>query len=215
MNTLELIYDSLLLTHIIAGCVSLVTGYASLMVKRGGKWHRRAGRIYVYGMTLVVLTAFPIALLFPNPFLFGIAIFSGYFVFSGRSAALNREGNATKMDWFTAELLFLTSVIALGAIAYVKMMDIGYPQVFLIVGFVFSLIGIFISVTDIRKFRAGPIRFASGSLTKETLPLDHHLQTDISFHMGRHLHPRLAGIFHTQATCNRRARRNPSSYSQS
>lgn len=158
MNTIELIYDNLLRAHIIAGCVALVTGYFSLMVKRGGKWHRRAGRAYVYGMAIVVFTAFPMSLLFPNPFLFGIAIFSGYFVFSGRAAALNREGNARISDWLAIGMLLTTSLLALVTIAWVNMMDIGYPPVFLITGFVFSLIGLGISVLDIRKFRTGPIR---------------------------------------------------------
>ncbi len=156
--TAEDVFYGLRVVHIIGGSIALLAGYAALFVKRGGDWHRRFGRYFVNGMATVAVTGLPMSIIRPNPFLFGIVIFSSYLIFSGRAAAMNRTGEAGKLDFGAAALLFATSVIALLAVAYISLSGIEYPMTFLITGTVFAIIGLITSHTDWKMLRAGPIR---------------------------------------------------------
>ncbi len=70
----------LLAVHIAAGSVSLATAAVALVTAKGGRWHVLAGRIYAAGMTVVFLTAIPLAIMGSSLFLFLIALFSFYLV---------------------------------------------------------------------------------------------------------------------------------------
>ncbi|MCB9673190.1 MAG: hypothetical protein H6734_27240, partial [Alphaproteobacteria bacterium] len=85
--------DGLRWVHIGCGTVALLTGYAAMAVKAGSPRHRLLGKVYVGGMVGVTLTAVPIALYRPNPFLLGVALFSAYFVFRAWETATNRSSS--------------------------------------------------------------------------------------------------------------------------
>ena len=89
----------LLVVHISAGSVSLATAGVALVTAKGGRWHVLAGRIYAVGMTVVFLTAVPLAILGASTFLFLIALFSFYLVFAGWRFARNRQRRAHSVDW--------------------------------------------------------------------------------------------------------------------
>ena len=76
-----MIATALLVIHIAAGSAALVTAGVALITAKGGRWHVLAGRIYAVGMTIVFLTAAPLAALVSSSFLFLIALFSFYLVF--------------------------------------------------------------------------------------------------------------------------------------
>ncbi len=143
--------------HITGGSIALITGYSALVVTRGGPRHRQLGRVYVWGMVAVALTALPMAIIKPNPFLFGVAVFSSYFLYSGRAAAVKRDGTISSLDYTAAFVLLITSVSALAASTYIKLNEIPYSETFLITGSVFALIGLVIAFVDLRRFRKGPI----------------------------------------------------------
>jgi hypothetical protein len=149
---MNLAIDILRFLHIGAGGLSLATGYAAMAVRAGSPRHRTLGKAYVAGMAVVTVTAVPIALWRPNPFLFGVAVFSGYFVWRAWESARNRKGEPNAVSWGVAGLLATTS--ALGLVASVMTFGSGLA----IVGLIFSFIGLGVSVQDLRRFRAGPTR---------------------------------------------------------
>ena len=53
----------LLAVHIAAGSIALLTAAVALVAPKGQRWHILAGRIYAIGMTLVFVTAIPLAIL--------------------------------------------------------------------------------------------------------------------------------------------------------
>jgi hypothetical protein len=61
-------------------------------------------------MTVVFLTAVPLALLGANIFLLLIAFFSFYLVFAGWRFARNRRGQAQPVDWAATAIMVVTGV---------------------------------------------------------------------------------------------------------
>ena len=82
---------ALLVLHIAAGSVAFLAAPVAMAARKGGKWHRRAGRAYAWGMAAALSAAVPISILRPNPFLFAVALFSGYLVYSGYRALYRKR----------------------------------------------------------------------------------------------------------------------------
>ena len=93
--------DQLLIIHVAAGVISLVTGLISILSLKGGKVHKKSGKIYFYSMTIVFVTAIIIASYRFNRFLFLIAFLSYYSVFAGvRKLKLKNLHKNQKPKWF-------------------------------------------------------------------------------------------------------------------
>ena len=93
--------DQLLIIHVAAGVISLVTGLISILSLKGGKVHKKSGKIYFYSMTIVFVTAIIIASYRFNRFLFLIAFLSYYSVFAGvRKLRLKNLHKNQKPKWF-------------------------------------------------------------------------------------------------------------------
>jgi len=100
----------ILVIHIAAGSVALLTAFVALVTAKGGVIHVRAGRVYAIGMTLIFLTAIPLAILGASIFLLLIAVFSFYLVFAGWRFARNRSRRPQPVDWIAAAIMGLTGV---------------------------------------------------------------------------------------------------------
>ena len=100
----------ILVIHIAAGSVALLTAFVALVTAKGGVIHIRAGRVYAIGMTLIFLTAIPLAILGASIFLLLIAVFSFYLVFAGWRFARNRSRRPQPVDWIAAAIMGLTGV---------------------------------------------------------------------------------------------------------
>ena len=109
--------DQLLIIHVAAGVISLVTGLISILSLKGSKVHKKSGKIYFYSMTIVFVTAIIIASYRFNRFLFLIAFLSYYSVFAGvrklRLKNLHKNQKPKWYDWIagiingTANLFFI------------------------------------------------------------------------------------------------------------
>jgi hypothetical protein len=94
--------DVLLGVHVAAGVVALLAGAVAIGTRKGGSWHRRAGRTYAATMGVVVVTALPLSAVEADYFLFSIAVFSGYLVFTGYRVLSRKRpdpGEAAPADW--------------------------------------------------------------------------------------------------------------------
>ena len=105
-----MIATALLVVHIAAGSVSLATAGVALITTKGGRWHVLAGRVYAVGMTIVFLTAAPLAVLVSSSFLLLIALFSFYLVFAGWRFARNRQRRAHPVDWIAVAAIGVTGL---------------------------------------------------------------------------------------------------------
>ena len=111
---IETIRTILLVIHIAAGTVALLTALASVVSAKGATFHIRAGRIFTIGMAMIFLTAVPLAVLGADIFLLLIAVFSFYLAFAGWRFARNRRRQPHPVDWAAAGILALTGLAMWG-----------------------------------------------------------------------------------------------------
>jgi len=152
MPTLE---EWTLWLHIAGGLVALFAGVGALVTKKGGLWHRRAGKVFLVSMGIVVVTVFVLLPLDPTPWrtiLTLVAIFSGYLAFSGYRALSRKrpEQTAHAVDWLAAGSVIL-ACLGLSGWGITWFLD---GRSFGIVMLVFGGIGVAFGTMDIHLFRA-------------------------------------------------------------
>ena len=142
---------TLLVIHIAAGSVALLTALVALVTAKGGVVHVRAGRVYAIGMTLIFLTAIPLAILGADVFLLLIAVFSFYLVFAGWRFARNRSRRPQPVDWAAVAIMGLTGLGMWGYAVVLGMSGSGQWVTMLAFGF----IAVALSVADGLFFNQG------------------------------------------------------------
>ncbi|MGD0442904.1 MAG: hypothetical protein ABSA39_03115 [Edaphobacter sp.] len=127
--------------HIAAGVTAFVLAPVALATAKGGKQHKRWGKVYLWSMGVVAATAVPMAFFFPVRFLALVAVFSFYFAFSAyrvlRLKELARGGSAGAIDWIAAVITFTTS----GLLAWLSWFRPASIEVLPVVGAIFGFIG--------------------------------------------------------------------------
>lgn len=140
-------------THILAGFTAFFIAPVPLLTAKGGKTHRRWGRIYFWAMAVVASTALVLAIWLPVLFLAFVAVFSFFFAFRGyrvlyRKRPLQGQGPGV-IDWVGAVLALLCSaaLIVMGFVrpthAWVRLST---------VAIVFGAVGVGFAASDIREF---------------------------------------------------------------
>jgi uncharacterized membrane protein len=143
--------------HIAAGTSAFVLAPLALITAKGGKAHRRWGKIYFWAMAVVAVTAMVMAIYRPILFLALVAIFSFYSAFTGyrvlgQKAAYKGEKTATALDWFAAGFTFVASALLafFGAVKPALVQNLGIPAI------VFGCIGMWIAATTAWAFTHRP-----------------------------------------------------------
>ena len=131
-----MIVQGLLGVHIAAGSIALLAAVVALATAKGGVNHLRSGRVYAIGMTVIFLTAIPLAIFGSDIFLLLIAVFSFYLVFAGWRFARNRRGRPQPVDWIAVGILGLTGVGMWGYGAILVMQEDSQWVTLLIFGFI-------------------------------------------------------------------------------
>jgi hypothetical protein len=154
--TMQAFITVLLVLHVLAGMIALITGGFASFTKKGGKGHRRSGKWYFWGMTGVFVTAIAVAILKGLAFLFMIGFFSYYFVVRGyRILYLKKLGStqkATPLDW-----TIMTVAMAFGAgLVIWAFWQLRSGNSFWPVPLVFGLTAAGFAIADIRLFVNGP-----------------------------------------------------------
>ncbi len=142
---------TLLVIHIAAGSVALLTALAALVTAKGGAIHVRAGRVYAIGMTLIFLTAVPLAILGADVFLLLIAFFSFYLIFAGWRFARNRSRRPQPVDWVAVAIMGLTGLAMWGYAVALALSSSGQWVTML----AFGSIAVALSVADGLFFNQG------------------------------------------------------------
>lgn len=147
---------ALLLAHICAGFVALVVAPGAMVARKGGAWHRRWGKTYFWSMSVVALTAVPLALYGSDAFLLLTAVFAFYLTFSGRRVLYrkhpHRGDRAARIDWTMAVLTLAGSAALIGY----GLLGLVAGSGFSVVAVVFGVLGLLFAGLDVRSFVRPP-----------------------------------------------------------
>lgn len=143
--------------HVAAGSCAFVLAPVALITAKGGKAHRRWGKVYFWAMLGVTISALMMALYRPLLFLGLVAIFSFYSAFVayrvlGQKAAYKGETVATGLDWAAAAVCFVASALLFlfGAFRPAWVQGLGIPAM------VFGGIGMWIPANAAWRFTHRP-----------------------------------------------------------
>jgi uncharacterized membrane protein len=147
----------LLGVHVAAGTVSFVMAPIALATAKGGRAHRRWGKVYFWAMAVVAGTALVLSLYRPILFLTLVAVFSFYAAFAAyrvlaQKDAVKGEAHVTAGDWAAAAVTFTTSLAlaACGLLRPALVQGLGIPAV------IFGLIGMRLGAGDMWRFTHPP-----------------------------------------------------------
>jgi uncharacterized membrane protein len=153
--------------HAPLGGVALISGSVSVIAKKGGRIHRKYGKIFYYSMLITAISAFIISIL-PNhesPFLFTIGLFSMYFLIGGiRSLRFKNKEFDVKIDRIIAYTMIITGLFM---IVYPIVL---YGQLNTILT-TFGCVGILFGLRDLKLFndkerlRKGWLKLHLGKMT--------------------------------------------------
>jgi uncharacterized membrane protein len=143
---------SLLGVHIAAGSTAFLMAPLALASAKGGKAHRRWGKIYFWAMAVVGSTALVLALYRPILFLAMVAVFSFYAAFSAYRVLFHKnlpEGQkVTWPDWAASIITFASSfaLAALGVVKPVLVQNLTIPSL------LFGFLGMWLAGKSIWQF---------------------------------------------------------------
>ena len=108
-------YSPVLLVHICAGTVGLLSGTAAILFRKGSPRHVLAGRIFVASMLIMAVFAVYLAVVRNQPSNVGGGILTFYLIGTAWLTARRRDGKANRFDW----VLFLIP-LALGILTWLS-----------------------------------------------------------------------------------------------
>lgn len=92
-------YQSLVIAHIAAGSIALITFWTAAFARKGSPVHKGAGKAYLLSMLGILATALPMALVFISRGRIGLGVFLAYLVvITGTSVWLSWRSIRMKRD---------------------------------------------------------------------------------------------------------------------
>ncbi len=107
----------LLIFHISGGSVGLLAGTAAMAVRKGGRWHRVAGQVFIGGMLCLAASGALIAYMRAEPPNIIAGLLTTYMVTTAWLTGRHKDGRTVAFDWLA--LLF-----ALGVGAYLWILGV-------------------------------------------------------------------------------------------
>jgi uncharacterized membrane protein len=155
----------LLALHVGCGVVAFVCAPVALVTAKGGKTHRRWGKVYFWAMTGVAVTALTLSFALPIFFLAMVSVFSFYSAFAAYRVLFLKDmykgARPKAADWLAAVITVLSSFL-LFLMGFLKpeLMHVGVIQVaghpVSIVSVVFGFIGMRMGQASIQGFLKPP-----------------------------------------------------------
>jgi hypothetical protein len=90
--------NAFMLVHIVGGSIALLSGAAAMAVRKGGRWHARAGTAFFLSMLVMAGTGAVIAILKPERGTALVGTFTCYLVVTAWTAARRRDGRPAGLD---------------------------------------------------------------------------------------------------------------------
>ncbi len=155
--------------HAFFGGLGLITGIGSMAVTKGGKLHKRMGKIFALSMITSCIIIIPIAWMpgHESLFLFLISLFTIYLVLIGLRALTfksRKKGKATSIDLGISFSMMVFSIFMLGYGTY------GFfaPVPDNILYMVFGGLGLFLTIKNFlfyKKFKTNKVAWLLAHLT--------------------------------------------------
>ncbi len=152
-------YSPILLVHIIAGTVGLLSGTAAILFRKGGPRHALAGRIFVVSMLIMASIATYLAVLKHQTGNITGGIFTFYLIGTAWLTARRRDGRTSPFDW-----VLLLIPVTVGILLWARAISIlrsGAPSpdgVPVGMSFFMGSVMLFAAGGDVRMLIAGGIR---------------------------------------------------------
>lgn len=126
----------LIVSHVLAGSIALISAFGAIAVVKGSSKHVLLGRIYSLAMFFVVIGALILSIIKLNQFLFAIALFSGYLVWTGFRRARFKNSKLNKVDKVTSivGLIIVIILFSYGSLVVLSGQSIGVVLIFFGVG---------------------------------------------------------------------------------
>ena len=151
---MESVVKILLIIHIAAGTISLISGLLAIILRNKTKLHRPVGRVYFWAMTVVFFTAIVISTAHNNVFLFCVAFFTYYACLTAyrslRLKKLHLDQKPSVLDW-GIEVFF--GLMHVGFVCFAVYLFFKGSQSFAVISLVFGLIGLRGNQMTISRFR--------------------------------------------------------------
>ncbi|QBQ41353.1 hypothetical protein E2P86_09365 [Sphingobacterium psychroaquaticum] len=151
---MEQIATVLIYTHAFFGGLGLFTGFISVIVKKGGSPHKKAGKVFTYSMLLSSLLSLIIALMpnHENTFLLLIGIFTIYMILSGNRALTFNPKYKTKAHAIdkiisVGMLIIALIMLSLGVLGLIQKIENSILYLF------FGILGSFMATNDFKIYR--------------------------------------------------------------
>ena len=106
--------------HAFFGGIGLITGIGNMSVTKGGKLHKRMGRIFTYAMLISCLIIIPVSFMpkHKSIFLFLISVFTIFMILFGNRALTFKSKKKLEVDLMDKILNYAMSLFSLFMIGY-------------------------------------------------------------------------------------------------
>ena len=112
-------YSPLLIFHICAGSLGLLSGIAAMSFRKGSRRHVLAGRVFVASMLTMAVTAVYLAIVRHQPNNIGGGILTFYLIGTAWLTARRRDGQPNRFDW-----VLLLIPLALGVLTWMNGLNV-------------------------------------------------------------------------------------------
>ncbi|MBM6500357.1 hypothetical protein [Flavobacterium macrobrachii] len=150
---METIFTILLIIHIIAGSIGLLTGTINIIKKKGDKTHKSVGKFFFYSMLINGFAGFIMSLIHRNDFLLIVAVFSIYMVATGQRflslKQLNKEQKPKAIDWILTYTMLVFAFLFITYGSYLLINKVYFGIVLLVFGVVCCLM----AIKDIKVYK--------------------------------------------------------------
>lgn len=146
---MERTIQTLIYIHAAFGGIALLTGFISILAKKGKTVHKKSGIIFFYSMMSSGIIAMIVAVLpkHEGPFLFAVGVFSLYFVLTGKRALnFKRKKTDLRIDKWISSLMLITGILMI-------LLPILLTNSINIILVAFAIVGITLSIRDLIVFK--------------------------------------------------------------
>ena len=150
---METIFTILLIIHIIAGSIGLLTGTINIIKKKGDKAHKSVGKFFFYSMLINGFAGLIMSLIHRNDFLLIVAVFSIYMVATGQRflslKQLHKEQKPKAIDWILTYTMLVSAFLFITYGSYLLINKVNFGIVLL----VFGVVSCLMAIKDIKVYK--------------------------------------------------------------
>ncbi len=162
-----MLFNIILVAHIISGSLGLLLGTIILLRKKGDTIHKLTGKIFTLAMVSTGLCAFYLSYIHPNFFLFIVGIFTIYLSISGYRMISLKKVHLGQKPKFADTALSILMLICSISFFYLAVVDFLEKELFGLVFALFGIVSMRLCYTDYKAY--------TGKITDKMFGLKNHI----------------------------------------